>query len=206
MLKSRHIAAYPEEYLELFRTPKDGDMDTIREFVNAIERLAGPSGIPFRNDDDRHKFKGDALEVLAELFFTRFHADPAVGLSEYVPVYLDDDFGVDAKGNNANGDLSVVQVKYRHNPADVVTYADIARTFASGVIQHRLDPSKPRNVFVFTTAKDVSWQCRKVFDDKLVVVGKAFLGREINNNRNFWKSCHEEVQAYVAYHSGDFAI
>jgi len=107
------------------------------------------------------------------------------------------------KGTNANGDLAMVQVKYRSNPADVVTYSEIARTFASGVLQQGLDPTKDRTMFVFTTALDVSRQCRQVFGNKLVVLGRDFIGREINNNRNFWKLCFEDVQGYVAYHTGD---
>lgn len=207
MLKCKHIAAYPEEYLAMFKAPKDGTGDTLREFVNAIERMAGPSGLTFRDEHDRLKFKGDVLEVLAELFFTRFNSDPALGLTDYIPINIEDDYGIDAKGTNANNDLAVVQIKYRNNPADVVTYADIARTFTSGVLQHRLDPSKSKNVFVFTTAMAVSRQCTNVFDDKLVVVSRNIIKRAIDNNRNFWKQCFEEVQNYVSYHSGDsFAI
>ena len=46
MLKCNHISAYPGKYLELFQAPRDGQQDTLREFVNAIKRLTGPKGNP----------------------------------------------------------------------------------------------------------------------------------------------------------------
>jgi len=206
MLKCKHISAYPSEYLSLFGHPKDGEGDTLREFISAIERLSGPRGIGFRSDDDMHKFKGDCLEVLSELFFTRFNSDPAMGLAEYVPVKIEDDFGVDAIGVNPNGDKSAVQVKYRSNPKDVVTYADVARTYSSGVKMLGIDPCKPRTIFVFTTAQDVSFQCKKVFGDSLVIINRNILARAINNNRNFWRLSYEEVREYVSFHAGSYSI
>jgi len=209
MLKTAHIAAYPSKYLELFQVPKDGNQDTLREFVNAIKRLTGPNGIQFRSADDRNKFKGDALEILSEIFFTIFNADPAMGLTDYAPITLDEDYGVDAKGLNATGDLAMVQVKFRGNhsdPSTFPTYAEISRTFASGVIQQGLDPSKDKTLFVFTTADDVTHQCHTVFGNKLVVVNYAVIQRAIDNNRNFWALAYEKVKEYIEYHCGSYSI
>jgi hypothetical protein len=203
MIKCSHISAFPDDYLKLFGIPKDGQQDTIREFINAIERMTGPKGISFRSEEDRCKFKGDALEILSELFFTRFNSNPAMGLTEYTPVKLDEDFGVDARGINANGQKAVVQVKYRCNPVEVVTYADIARTFTSGIKEKWIDPSEERNVFVFTTASDVSRQCKQVLDSSLVVISRAIISRAIDNNRNFWTLCFADVQDYIRHHTGD---
>ena len=201
MILTKHISAYPAEYLELFSSPKDGQRNTLRAFINAINRLTGPKGIPFRTDDDRQKFKGDALEVLSDLFFTRFNSDPRMGLTDYTPIPVTNDFGVDATGINANGDLTVIQVKFRGNPKDVVTYAEIARTFTAGMKLHRLDPQKDHNVFVFTTADEVSHQCHKVLGDSLVVVNRQYIQKVIDNNKNFWALCLADVQQYITYHN-----
>ena len=209
MIKIKHIAAYPKEYLELFSEPKDGQPHTLRVFLNAIERMVRPkTGINFRSDDDRQKFKGDVLEVLSELFYTRFNSDPRMGLTNYTPVTVDEDYGVDATGINANGDLTVVQVKYRSNPTDIITYSDLAKTFTSGVIQLKLDPAKDHTLFLFTTANGVSHQATKVFGDKLVVVDKAYIKKVIDNNKNFWSLCLNEVQQYITHHNltGDYSI
>ena len=132
-----------------------------------------------------------------------------MGLTEYTPVALDEDYGVDAKGINANGDKTMVQVKFRSNRADTTTfptYAEIARTFTSGVKRHGLDPSKDSNVFVFTTADDVSIQCRTELDTSLVVISYDVIQRAIDNNRNFWKLSYQAVQEYVGYYNGSYTI
>jgi hypothetical protein len=201
-MKCKHPSAYPSEYLAIFKALMSVQRDTIREFVNIIERFTGPRGIRFRSEDDRMKFKGDILEFLAELFFTRFNSDPAFGLTNYTPVPITQDFGVDAHGVNANGDRAVVQVKYRANPAEEIEYTDISKTFTSGVKRFKLDPYKDHNIFVFTTS-DVNWICRQEFGNQLVVINRAIIARTIDNNRNFWPQCFEEVQQYVKYHTGD---
>lgn len=206
MLKCKHIASYPDAYLELFQAPKDGQEDTLREFVNAVERMVGPKKLDIRDQKRRYKFKGDALEILAELFFTRFNCDPAFGLTDYKPTNPNDDFGVDATGINANGDLSVVQVKYRRNPANEIRYKDLAKTAIDGIYNFGLDGKRDYNVFVFTTADDVQWQCKKRFGKHLVIINRALIKRTIDNNRNFWKLAFGAVQEYIAYHKGDYVI
>jgi len=201
MIKIKHISAYPDAYLSLFSTPKDGQEDTLREFVNAIERMVGPNGLNLRDQKDRYKFKGDVLEVLAELFFTRFNSDPAYGLTDYKPITIDQDYGVDATGTNANGHFSVVQIKYRKNPMNEIRFKDLARTAAQGVYHFGL-VKQPHTLFVFTTANEVNYHCEKVFGDSLVVINRAIIQRAIDNNRNFWKLCFGDVQQYIEYHSG----
>jgi hypothetical protein len=209
MLLCKHIAAYPDRYLELFKAPHDGEKDTLREFVNVVKQLTGPKGIKFKAEDDRNKFKGDVLEVLAEIFFTLSKVDKAYGLRDYKPVDLAEDYGVDGEGINDNGDLSMVQVKFRGNHTDASTfptYAEIARTFASGVIQRNLDPTKKSTLFVFTTADNVSYQCLAVFEKKLVVISYEIIQQAIDNNKNFWTLAYEEIKNYIGYHCGSYTI
>jgi hypothetical protein len=192
----KHIAAVPELYCELF----GGAITTIREFINKVESLTGGKNSCFRTDPDKNKFKGDALEILAELFFNNFSSDPSLGLSDYKPVTLDQDFGVDGIGINANGDTTVVQVKYRMNPTDYSiypSYTDIAKTFTSGVLHFKINPSKEHVVFVVTTSNDVSIRCREVFENKLVVISYPVLQVMLDNNMNFWEKAKEAVFSYV---------
>jgi hypothetical protein len=200
MIKCTHIAKYPVYYTQLFSVPQDGQPNSLRIFDNTLKRMISPKGVSFRDDDERQQFKGDVLEVLSEVFFTRFCSDPRMGLTDYTPIDVTNDYGVDATGINANGDLAMVQVKYRGNPKDVVTYAEIARTFTAGVLRHKLDPTKDKTVFVFTTANDVSHQCKTVLGDKLVVVNRPFLKRTIDNNKNFWALCLADIQQYIQTH------
>lgn len=212
MIKTKHMAAYPKRYTAFFlsadkrhKLPADPlkCSATLREFENWVHRMVGRKGIPFKDEDARNKFKGDALELLAELFFLAFQNDPKVGLREYTPVPIDEDYGMDAQGKNANGDRAGVQVKFRSNHGDkstYPTYSEIARTFTSGVCQFGVDPSKDSVVFVFTNADNLGSNCAKVLGNKLVVVNRAIIQHFIDNNKHFWRMASKEVLAYLQYH------
>lgn len=146
-------------------------------------------------EDEINKFKGDMLEVLSEMFFQRFGADEAVGLMDYCPVDIGADYGVDATGRNANGHKCAVQVKYRSNPASLISYADIARTYTSAVQQLHLEDvhDHDRTIFLFTTATGVTGPFEKVMGRKCVVIGRAAIATKIDNNKNFWAKAHEEM-------------
>ena len=200
-MKVKHMAAYPKRYAAFFSdVVKAQGLVTLREFENWINRMIGPAGIQFKNEDDRNKFKGDALEVLSELFFMAFKYDPKVGLTNYEPITVDEDYGSDATGFNANNVKAAVQVKYRSNPADISTYptyAEISRTFASGVCLHGISPTAMHTVFVFTNAKDVYHTCYKVLGERLVIVNREIIERFIDNNVAFWLFAAGEAQAYL---------
>ena len=170
---------------------KDGGWDGTRWRVpqGAVER--------FLYKDEINKFKGDMLEVLAELFFHQFGADEAVGLTDYCPVDIEADYGVDAVGTNANGHKCAVQVKYRSNPADPISYADIARTFTSAIRQLNLEDvyRHDRTVYLFTTANGVTGPFEKVMGQKCVVISRTAIATKIDNNKTFWAKAHEEMFA-----------
>ena len=137
------------------------------------------------------------LEVLSELFFNTFQADETIGIRDYAPVTLTDDFGVDATGINTNGHKVVIQVKYRGNPENVIPYADIARTFTSAVCQLGiLDVvHHERTVYLFTTSKGVTAAYEKVMGRKSVIINRAMIGRKIDNNHNFWHNAFTLIDA-----------
>ena len=143
------------------------------------------------------------MEVLAELFYTINKADPRVGLVDYSPIPLDEDYGVDATGTNVNGDKVAVQVKYRGNPHDKATYptyAEIARTFASGVCQCGIDPSKDSTIFVLTNADSLGSNCQKVLGNRLVATTRQTLKHFMDNNRTFWRTAAYAVLEYLQMH------
>lgn len=144
--------------------------------------------IDYVQKDTLYKFKGDMLEVLSEIFFTCFNSDEALGLREYAPVELTDDFGVDATGTNVNGHQCVVQVKYRSNPDDVIPYSDIARTFTSGVCQLGIMDivNHPHTVYLFTTSNGTTAAYQKVMRNKTITVTRKIIATKIDNNANFW--------------------
>jgi len=149
----------------------------------------------FLHADDLNKFKGDMLEVLSEMFFHAFGADEGVGVVEYNPVELSSDFGVDATGRNVNGHNCVIQVKYRGNPADLVTYSEIARTFTSAVLQFNMEDVAVHDhtVYLFTTSGGVTAAFEKVMERRCVIINRSIIATKIDNNKTFWEGAYREM-------------
>ena len=62
--------------------------------------------------DDPNKYLGDGFEWFVNEFLWLFQFDKKVGVYDY-EVWEEEDTGIDGTGVNMNGDLSVVQVKFR---------------------------------------------------------------------------------------------
>jgi hypothetical protein len=129
------------------------------------------------------------------MFFGAFANDPSVGLTGYTPVPLPEDYGMDGQGNNAAGIDCAVQVKYRGDPTDLVTYAEIARTFTSAVLQRGLPLyNGSDNIFIFTSAYDVTVACKTVMGNKIHVLNRGIIQQKIDNNVSFWEYAFNEVK------------
>lgn len=189
-MKILHVNTYPNEVAELFDTL--GATGTLRTFINTTERIA--TRIVKSTQDDtisaQQTFKGDMLEILAELFFN-YISDFKIG--NYTPINIEDDYGVDATGVNVNNHNVVVQVKYRSDPNFLIEYGEIANTFTSGVKAHEINPSQSYNVYVFTTAKDVNHICKKVLGTSLVVINKQIIKHKIDNDQLFWTFANQQI-------------
>lgn len=193
-LEGKHAHLHPSDYRGVFSSSH-----TVREFVNAVERQAAKAlKAGTLRPEDENTYKGDMLETLAEIFFRAFSYDPAVGLRDYVPVPIDQDFGVDGRGVNANGHATAVQVKYRSNATDEIFYADLARTYTSGMLQLRLDLDKPKTLFLLTTGKGAYYTATKVLGDRLVVIGRKLIGYYVDNNLGFWDYARAEIDCTLA--------
>lgn len=191
-LKCTMIHSYPQEYYNLYFRAKNGF--TFREWNNRVIRLARRISDP----DTANKFKGDMLEVFAEIFFAQFSADSEFGLQHnYEPVEIGDDYGVDAKATNVNGHKSVVQVKYRANPSELISYADIARTFTSALCQYHIDDvyKHDHTVFLFTNGGGVTGAFDKIMQKKTVILNRAFIASKVDNNVTFWATAYDMIFA-----------
>jgi hypothetical protein len=171
---------------------KNGNGATIRNFMNKIDAF----GNEIEDENKRNVFKGDMLEILAEIFFKAFVNDPRIGLLSYEPVKLEDDYGTDGIGINAAGEKCAVQVKYRSNALDKVTYTEISKTHTSAMLQHGIPLvlGRDNGVYVFTTAFEVSHQCTKVFGKMLRVISQDVISVEIDNNVSFWNFAFNEIK------------
>jgi hypothetical protein len=189
MLKCTMIHSYPREYFDLYQMAENGF--TFRQWNNEVISMARR----IADEDVRNKFKGDMLEVFSEIFFYQFQSDESLGVTEYSPIEINDDYGVDARGVNVNGKETAIQVKYRSNPDDKISYADIARTFTSAVLQlHMKDViDNDRTVFLFTNAGGVTGAFDKVMQKKTVIITRGVIATKVDNNVTFWKNAFDMI-------------
>lgn len=185
------ISNYPEEIFEIAYNFKDEKV-TLKDLNKIIEQLSLD-----KPEKNRNKFKGDVFEIFAWVFFKAFKNDPSVGLTKYAPIDIEEDFGVDGVGTNANGNEVTVQVKYRHNPKNLVLYTEIAKTYASGRLMLELDLKEKNSIYVFTNAIDVTPACKKVFGNIVKVLNADGIDHYIHNNKNFWEFFYREVYEYL---------
>lgn len=181
------IFSYPKHYLDLYT----GNISSFRQWLNEVNKSANK----IEDEDERLKFKGDNLEVLSEIFFNLFQNHPAFGIKNYTPVKIENDYGVDATGLNVNGHQCAIQVKYRSNPEDKITYADIARTFTSGVLQLGLTDlvTQDHTVYLFTNTHEVTPAFTKVLGNKAVLITKDKIEYLIDGNKGFWDGAYELI-------------
>lgn len=193
MLKtSGHVKAYYKECAEIYEDFKQRNgVDAIFQgFIGKVEALSKN----FPDTDAAYKFKGDMLEILAEIFFKAFSCSPTVGLSDYTPIPIEEDYGVDGKGINAAGKECVVQMKFRANPMELVKYEEMAKTYTSGRMQLKIPLEGDNCVYVFTTAIGVTIACQTVFGKSLRVISRDIIANEIDNNVNFWNFAYNEIE------------
>lgn len=195
LLTASKITLYLNECIAMFDLVEG--VKTIGNFVAKVEDLAVqkfPNAAYDEKEEDKlNAFKGDMLEILAEIFFTINSAHPAVGITDYTPVSLSEDYGVDATGTNVNGDLCAAQVKYRNNPVALITYEDMSKTFTAGKLSHCLPLEKNDTVFLFTTGEGITSACENVFGSVIRVINRRIIAGLIDNNQNFWQETEELI-------------
>ena len=188
MLKHPDVLANPKMYYDLYdRWSQKTSFQTISEWINDVEILANT----MPDTDSALKLRGDMFEVLSEIFFNAFQNDEAVGIKDYEPVAINEDYGVDAVGINPNGLRVAVQCKYKN--FEPVTYTELAKTFTSGLLILKCDLMQANSIYVFTTAVQFSSAVDKNLGSKVVKIDRNVISRKIDNNRTFWQYAFDEI-------------
>jgi hypothetical protein len=188
MLKHTDILAKPQMYHDLYDAwSQKNSGQTINNWIADVETLANT----MPDTDSALKLRGDMLEVLSEIFFNAFQNDESVGIKEYAPVAIDEDYGVDATGINPNGIKVAVQCKYKN--FEPVTYTELAKTFTSGLLILKCDLMQANSIYVFTTAVAFSSAVDKNLGSKVVKIDRNVISRKIDNNRTFWKYAFDQI-------------
>ena len=192
----------PKIFQEISSTPSRQSLaGYMRYLILAGEEVAKKAGHSVGSKaylEVCNKFKGDGLEVLVEILFKgRGYAGTlSVDITDYQVAPSEEDYGVDGVGKNANNQRVVVQVKFRANPKEVITYADIARTFTDGVINHGLIPGTPHGIVLVTTTGGISSQCEDFFRGSvkmLTVINRRQLAKLVRGER-FWDHAYKLVE------------
>jgi hypothetical protein len=139
-------------------------------------------------EEESNRIKGDMFEVLAAVFFERMGDSPSVGLNNYKTISLEEDFGVDGVGINAAGTRVAVQVKFRSNPTELITYTDLAKTFAAGITRHGIDPKADNSIYLFTNSAGANHRAKEILSSRLKVIHRNDIKSCIDNNLIFWKN------------------
>jgi len=189
-IDNNFIVNGPENPIALYVMRTIGATLDRQNWKMTVDQLA-----EYISKEELYKFKGNMLEVLSEIFFSVFQGDEGLGVREYTPVEIGEDFGVDAVGVNVNGHRVAIQVKYRSNPDDLISFSDIARTFTSAVCQMNIMDvvNHDNTVYLFTTSNGVTAAYQKVMGRKSVLVTRGIISKKIDNNQNFWKSAFEMI-------------
>jgi hypothetical protein len=204
MLEHMGISVYHKQVTDIFETLANSDKSskTLESWIAMVENHANQM---LSKDTDIEKrmndFRGDMLEILAEIFFKNSVFDDRFGLQKYTVADCDSDYGVDATGYNVNGHKCAVQCKYRANPNpsgdDQIKYEDLTKTYFDGRENHNCDLDKPHTVFLFTTASTYSFVIDVNFKNKLVFIGRKQLSGIIHENVNFWSLAKTQIKEFL---------
>ena len=187
MLKHPAVLAQKRHYFELYDSfAQDPEKKTLSAWMENIESLSRKF-----DEEEALKFKGDNFEVLSEIFFNCFHADESVGLTNYIPTPLEEDYGVDATGINPIGKKCAVQCKYKS--FQPVLYEELAKTFSSALLNMNCDVMSPNSIYVFTTAVNASTAISKVFGNRVRMIDHNVISRKINHNETFWNYALDRI-------------
>lgn len=189
-LNHEHIYGFDKLYGEIY----NGDVQSLKNWISRIENESRVHFPASDQDDERNKFKGDQLEVFAEIFYRLYETDERFGLRNYIPSLSLSDYGVDGTGINVNKQVSAVQIKFRLNPTDMITYEDLAKTDADARRYHNIDTLKKASIHLFTTTNEVSYQAKNFFKDSLIILDRSYLASKLDGNHNFWNIAQQCVQ------------
>jgi hypothetical protein len=169
-----------------------------------LNKLINMGADRFKDDKDKNKFKGDMFEVFAEIYFSLVSSKITSGVVNYEPLHGStiSDYGVDGTGLNYSNKPCVVQVKYRSNVKDEITYTDLSKTWHQAEEDGLVNESRKdwrRSLILFTNCNGANKNAveRNKKYDRLYVINNSIIESEINGNVIFWKKAYDLVKASI---------
>lgn len=147
---------------------------------------------------DPNKYLGDGFEWFVNEFLWLFQFDKKVGVYDY-KVWEEEDTGIDGTGVNMNGDLSVVQVKFRTNvTTELTANTDHLSNLVTAGLVHKnvvMDTENRKNFrhFVFTNAKGLHWYTDSMmFNGTVSCFDSEKFKKMLDHNFRFWNQMRED--------------
>lgn len=147
-------------------------------------------------DELYNQFVGDVFELFAEFFLKTCSTVGQYGVVNYEPAVNNDDWGVDGYGIAADQRESVggttpvvIQIKFRSNPMDEISYTMLAKTGWDGCKNYGLDIKRKNNVILFcNTEKGANYLAKNAMGENLYVIDMRQLDKDITGIRSaeFW--------------------
>jgi len=147
-------------------------------------------------EDLYNQFVGDLFELFAEFFLKTCSTVGQYGVVNYEPAVNNDDWGVDGYGiaadqRETSGGATpvVVQVKFRSNPMDEISYTMLAKTGWDGIKNYNLDIKRKNNVILFcNTENGANYLAKNAIGDNLYIISMKDLDKDVTGIRTttFW--------------------
>lgn len=147
-------------------------------------------------DELYNQFVGDLFELFAEFFLKTCSTVGQYGVVNYEPAVNNDDWGVDGYGiaadqkeTSGGATPAVVQVKFRSNPMDEISYTMLAKTGWDGIKNYNLDIKRKKNVILFcNTENGANYLAKNAMGDNLYVISMKDLDKDVTGIRTttFW--------------------
>jgi len=157
------------------------------------------------NKYPRLNYVGDAFEFFVELMF---HVVGPIkewgGIHNYQP-QQENDNGIDAICKNWDGELSVVQIKYKNDSERLLTAnADhLGNMVKEATLKYRIQPHNPEKkettkYFVITTGKSLHhYTDDEFFLNNVKCIGWSDLCGMLDNNIGFWEKAQKLVNSLI---------
>lgn len=188
-IKHHFLTACPDISL-LFK-----DVTKMSQFKNNLEKMS----TKYKDRYNEDKFKGDGFEMFVETFIKIYECDNRIGITNYEPIQVGMDNGVDGYGNNIDGEPCAIQVKFRGKTDKTLTATEdkLDSFITESVIAKQIIPipGSQYKHFVFTTAEDLHYYTdNEKFRKTVMCFGWSKFRQMVDGNSPFWNKLREEIK------------
>ena len=157
------------------------------KFKSNLEKMS----TKYKDRYDENKFVGDGFELFVELFIKINECDNRIGITEYEPIQVGNDNGVDGYGVNIDGESCAIQVKFRSNTLKSLTATEdkLDSFIAESVISRQIIPKPGTQYkhFVFTTADNLHYYTdNEKYKNTVKCIGWKTFRQMLDGNNPFW--------------------